>query len=227
LRPRYPDILPREDDTGHESSTLGAKGKKRIDVKVWDTDKGLELLVSIKSYSFRDWSKKKQAARRYTKNIKRNRFELQDEAVTIHRRQPFAVMVAMMFMPITACDDGDPTKTQGVQGISSFGHAVTVLRSQAGRRSDEDSAERFERIYIGLYEYDDLDHRGEIGFFDVEDLPPRASRPGNLRPLEDVVEEIVRITTERHTDVIEWDISYEELEAEATADDAEDDDEDA
>jgi hypothetical protein len=225
LRSRYPDILPRKDASGHESATWGATGKKRADVKVWDQAKGLLLLVSIKTYSFRDWSAKKKTASRFTKNIKRNRFELQDEAVTIHRRQPFAVMVGVMFMPIAACDDGDPSKSKGPQGISSFAHAVAVLRSQAGREDENDVAEKFERLYIGLYEYEDETRRGEVGFFDVMRPPPRAGRPPSLATLEQVVKEIDDVTTQRHTDVIEWDVSFEELEEQV--EDEDDDEADA
>src|SRR3954471_19076160 len=102
LRPHFPNIIPTPDDVGHESPTGSASGKKRLDVKVWDDKLGLELLVSIKTYSFRDWSGKTKTAGRYTKNVQRNGMELKDEADVIHRRQPYAVIVAIMFLPVTA-----------------------------------------------------------------------------------------------------------------------------
>jgi hypothetical protein len=130
-------------------------------------------------------------------------------------------MVAIVFMPLTACDDGDPAKKSGIQGISSFAHAVAVLRSQAGREADTGPPEKFERVFVALYEYDDPSRRGNVGFFDVTQAPPRAGRPKKLLNLQQVIETVDRITTERHTDVIEWDVSLDELDAESEDDDDE------
>lgn len=203
LRPRFPGVLPTEDDVGHESLTKADKGRKRVDVKVWDDDLGLVLLVSIKTYSFKDWNTKKQSANRYTKNVRRNRFELQDEAATIHRRQPYAVMVAIMFMPWTACDDGNPD-SPGDTGLSSFAHAVRELRAQAGRENHAQPPELFERVYIGLYEYEDIDQRGKSCFFDVTQAPPKAGRPRQPFTMSQLVDEIEKLTNQRNKDIIEW-----------------------
>jgi hypothetical protein len=224
LRPTYPQVLPTEDDIGHESPTGSSEGKKRLDVKVWDDTLGLVVLVSIKTYSFRDWDNKKKTAGRYTKNIKRNGLELKDEADVMHRRQPYSVVVALMFMPFTACDDGDPESTSDVQGVSSFASAVRRLRVRSGRSIDPDEKrfERFdltEKLYIGLYEYDDPETRGQLRFFDVTHAPPRTGRPSasSTRSLAELVADIKDLENKRNTSGIEWEILTEEG---ATEDDA-------
>src|SRR5262245_51314612 len=175
LRPRFPKIIPTPDDTGHESPTGSASGKKRLDVKVWDDKLGLELLVSIKTYSFRDWSSKTKTAGRYTKNVQRNGMELKDEADVIHRRQPYSVMVALFFLPIDACDDGDVSASSD-KGASSFASVVRRLRHRQGRAIDpnERSFDRFdlaEKLYVALYEPIGDETRGWLRFFDVANNP--------------------------------------------------------
>lgn len=211
LRPTFPRVLPTEDDIGHESPTGSAEGKKRLDVKVWDDSLGLIALVSIKTYSFRDWDSKKQKAGRYSKNIKRNGMELKDEADVIHRRQPYSVMVAVMFMPLTACDDGVPD-VPADKGASSFASAVARLRVRTGRALDPDEKrfDRFdltEKLYIGLYEYEDgQGRRGSLRFFDVMDDPPRVGRPPEsmTMSLSDLADEIKTLVDVRNSTGIEW-----------------------
>lgn len=219
LRPRFPAVLPTEDDIGHESLTGSSEGKKRLDVKVWDDTLGLQLLVSIKTYSFRDWDNKKQVAGRYTKNIKRNGLELKDEADVVHRRQPYSVMVALLFVPLTACDDGDPDSTSDTRGVSSFASIVRRLRVRTGRALDPDQRrfDRFdltEKLFVGLYEYEDPDRRGELRFFDVQDNPPRATRPtpDMTMDLDTLVGTVADLVTTRNSTGIEWAVLAEESE---------------
>lgn len=219
LRPRYPHILPTEDDVGHESSTGSATGRKRLDVKVWDERLGLELLVSIKTYSFRDWNGRTKTAGRYTKNVQRNGMELKDEADVIHRRQPYAVMIALFFLPIDACDDGDPAAS-GDRGASSFASIVRRLRLRQGRSIDpgERAFDRFdltEKLYIGLYEYADVEKRGWLRFFDTADNPPRTGRPseGSLRTLDELAAEIQSLVRLRNTAGFDWEAAVEEVDS--------------
>jgi hypothetical protein len=119
LRSEFPRILPTEGDVGHESVTGGSEGGKRLDVKAWDDVLGLELLVSIKTYSFQDWDGRKRRAGRYTKNVKRNGFELMHEADVIHRRQPYSVMVGLpLALPERPLRGGDrwPKAARGADG---------------------------------------------------------------------------------------------------------------
>lgn len=210
LRPKFPGVIPTEDDIGHESPTGSAEGKKRLDVKNWDDTLGLTLLVSVKTYSFQDWDGRKKRAGRYSKNIKRNGMELKDEADVIHRRQPYSVMIAVMFMPLNACDDGDPEKPPD-RGVSSFASAVKRLRVRTGRALDPDE-KRFDRfdltehLYIGLYEYENKETRGSLRLFNVMDDPPRTGRPhdGMTKSLTELISEIQSLVDTRNTSGIEW-----------------------
>ena len=75
LRDEYPRITPTSDGRDQESPAAGEGGKKRLDVKVWDDRAGLILSISIKTYSFQDYSKKSERLGRFTKNILRNDHE--------------------------------------------------------------------------------------------------------------------------------------------------------
>ena len=183
LRPHYPKarITPRPDGTGHEF-TVGAKlDSKKTDVGVWDDAAGLILGVSIKTYSFRDFhgaTKTKPAhLGRYVRNVKRNDMELRDEADVLHRRQPYAVLFALFFMPRDAAWDG-------ATGQSSFAHAVFTFRKRAGRTTaDAIRSDLFEKVYVGLFGED-----GTVEFFDVEDAPPRNQPPKNTISLAQLVD---------------------------------------
>ncbi len=225
LRSRFPTVLPTEDDVGHESLTGSSEGKKRLDVKVWDDTLGLQLLVSIKTYSFRDWDNKKQVAGRYTKNVKRNGLELKDEADVVHRRQPYSVMVALLFVPLTVCDDGDRDSTSDTRGVSSFASIVRRLRVRTGRALDPDERrfDRFdltEKLFVGLYEYDDPNRRGELRFFDVQDNPPRTGRPSTdmTMDLDTLVGTLAELVTSRNSTGIEWAVLAEESELDDLSD---------
>jgi hypothetical protein len=172
LRPHYPRarITPRFDGSGLEF-TVGAKlDSKRTDVGVWDDAAGLILGVSIKTYSFRDFhgATKARPAHlgRYVRNVKRNDMELRDEADILHRRQPYAVLFALFFMPRDAAWDG-------ATGQSSFAHAAFTFRKRTGRTSaDAARTDLFEKVHIGLFDDD-----GGLEFFDVENAPPRNQPP--------------------------------------------------
>lgn len=220
LRPHFPNIIPTPDDVGHESPTGSASGRKRLDVKVWDEKLGLELLVSIKTYSFRDWNGKTKTAGRYTKNIQRNGMELKDEADVIHRRQPYSVMIALFFLPIQACDDGDDNSPQD-RGASSFASIVRRLRHRQGRAIDtaERSFDRYdlaEKLYVALYEPDDPDDRGSLCFCDVAKNPPRTGRPAkdSTLGLDGLAAEIRELVSRRNTASFDWEVAVAETETE-------------
>jgi hypothetical protein len=219
LRPHFPNIIPTPDDVGHESATGSASGKKRLDVKVWDDKLGLELLVSIKTYSFRDWSSRTKTAGRYTKNIQRNGMELKDEADVIHRRQPYSVMVALFFLPVDACDDGDESASQD-RGASSFASIVRRLRHRQGRAIDPDerSFDRYdlaEKLYVALYEPEDPDSRGLLRFFDVANNPPRTGPPSenSTLTLDEIAGHIRDLVRRRNTAGFDWEVAVAESEA--------------
>ncbi|MGE2847476.1 hypothetical protein ACQGFI_31320 [Rhodococcus sp. 2.95] len=130
LRPLYPNITPTASGEGQEATVDVAKGRKRLDVKALDPTLGLILCVSIKTYNFQDYSPRSGKLGRWTKNIVRNDHELRGEAMVLHQRQPYSVLVAVMFEPYATCDDGDPTKTSDT-GKSSL--HTTSRRSRSAR----------------------------------------------------------------------------------------------
>jgi hypothetical protein len=138
-------------------------GAKQLDVNFSTPASGLLLGISLKSVHVREPT----GSKRYTHNQKRNEEELRIEAIGYHKRQPYAVMAGVVFLPFDACDDGKGKYP------SSFGSWARYLRPHAGRTSPRDDHDRFERIFIGLYELDGSDLR----FFDVASDPPKQGRP--------------------------------------------------
>ena len=197
LRPKYPKarVTPRPDGTGQEFSVGAKVDRKRTDVGVWDDAAGLVAGISIKTYTFRDTlpAKGGQPARegRYVKNVKRNDMELRDEADTLHRRQPYAVLAALFFMNEDACWDG-------VTGQSSFAHAVFTFRKRTGRPSPDARFDLFEHAYIGLF-----DAAGNVRFFDVRQAPRQNQPPSDAQTitLAELVETIDDAVVYRNTGV--------------------------
>jgi hypothetical protein len=208
LRPHFPSVTPTATGAGQEARVAVDKGQKRLDVKVTDPTLGLLLCVSIKTYSFQDYSPSKKRLGRWTKNIVRNDHELRGEAMVLHQRQPYSVLVALMFEPYATCDDGKPDG--GDAGKSSFAHHVATLSKRAGRGrrqvygtgtpayvdfgADDPRYDLFERAFIGLYDPDGAD-KGAVRFFDVEAPPPRTGRPSDMATL-DLDELILEIQNE-------------------------------
>lgn len=158
---------------GIEASTArtapSSKGKKQLDINFSTPKLGLALGLSLKSVHLREGG----GAARYTHNMKRNDEELGIEATVYHERQPYAVMVAVLFLPFDSCTDAK-------SGSSSFGSWVKSLRPRVGRSEPDDRISLFEKGYLALYEPDGSD----LGFFDIQSAPPKQGFPkrdGELR----------------------------------------------
>lgn len=161
LRPKLRDI----EATGKRLGGSVA-GSKQLDINFSTVQFGLVLGISLKSVHIREDT----GAQRYTHNMKRNEEELRIEASGYHKRQPYAVMCGVLFLPYDSCQDG---RGSGENASSSFGSWVRKLRPFAGRSGPTDDIDRFEKIYIALYEPDG----SELRFFDVESDPPKNKRP--------------------------------------------------
>lgn len=192
LRREFQGILPDEDGRGQESRARTAKGVKKLDVNYSTVELGLGLGVSIKTINFPDG-----ASGRYTKNYTRVDGELRAEASDYHVRQPYAVMVAVIFLPLGACDDAKRDHP------SSFGQAVRIFRSRGGRHEPTDDPNLFEAIYIGLYDTDPA-RFGAVGFFDVGTPPPKAGRPTTLMGFSELLGDITGVYDLRNSPVFEW-----------------------
>lgn len=186
LRAVFPTarVTPLADGSGQEFRMGGSLDAKKTDVAVWDDRAGLVLGVSIKTITARD-----AKTRRYTKNVLRNDMELRDEADKLHRRQPWAVLAAVIFLPQDSAWDG-----RGDGASSSFAHAVFSFRKRAGRDSAHAARfDIFEQVYVGLFDGD-----GRVGFFDVAEPPPRNQVPATLLSLDQVIDRLHSAAKERH-----------------------------
>lgn len=153
LRRDFPGIQPSADGAGHESLSKSATGLKKIDVNYSSPRSGLELAISIKTINFKD-----ENTGRYTKNTKRVDGELRAEAEDVHKRQPYAVVVAYLFLPIDAATDGK---------LSSVKHNADTLIHRSGRVDTKNENSLIELAFIGLYTDD-----GRVSFFRPEAVPP-------------------------------------------------------
>ena len=185
LRPDWPNITPDKEGRGQEARVRVAAGMKRLDVKVTDDTLGLLLSVSIKTLSFQDFSAKNGPGR-FTKNVVRNDHELRGEAAVLHQRQPYAVVIGVLFTPVEAALDGAGA------GVSSLAHMVKTFRKRAGRGrqqvigvdrpafvligGEDQRHDRLERMYLGLYEWQGA-RRGHVRFVDVEGSVPVRGLP--------------------------------------------------
>lgn len=147
------------------------RGKKQLDINFSTPELGLALGISLKSVHIREST----GAKRYTHNMKRNEEELRIEASGYHKRQPYAVMVGVLFLPFDSCAYGRNDNP------SSFGSWVRHLRPYAGRVKPSDEGDHLEKIYVALYEPDGT----ELRFFDIEADPPKNRRPRDDGALSD------------------------------------------
>jgi hypothetical protein len=184
------DVQPYADGTGMESSALAVRGVKKLDVNFSDPMLGLGLGISLKSVHFRDIS----GGHRYTHNRKRNDEELRAEASGYHQRQPYAVLVAVIFLPFDACEDAKGNHP------SSFGSWVQHLRPLAGRNEPHQDIQLFEKVFIGLY-----DPEGpSMEFFDVLNPPPRAGKPRQLLTFTEFLHDVHRTFERRNNLEFQW-----------------------
>ncbi len=192
LRRRFPGVTPDQRGARQEAPARTAKGVKKLDVNYSTPELGLGLGISIKTINFPD-----PKAGRFTKNYTRVDNELRAEAKDYHQRQPYAVLVGLIFLPLSSCSDGSP---------SSFGQAVRIFRHRANRRDARDEEELLERIFVGVYD-DSPKSLGRVWFFDVMNRPRKEGPPAEVRQLgfEDVIREIERAYAARNDPPFEWD----------------------
>jgi hypothetical protein len=189
LRDRFPGVLPDQAGRGVESPAQSVRGPKKLDVNYSTVQLGLGFGISLKAVHFREKEK-----RGYIHNRKRNDEELRTEASGYHQRQPYAVMVAVLFLPDEACEDAT------TRFPSSFGEWVKYLRPLAGRKDAQDDIDRYEKVFVGLYNRDG----SRMEFFDVALAPPRRGRPVNLIGFTAFLDEIEKAYLRRNVADFEW-----------------------
>jgi hypothetical protein len=193
LRDSFPGILPTVGGERQESRARTGKGFKKLDINYSTVELGLALGVSIKTINFPDATTK-----RFTKNYSRVDNELRAEAIDYHRRQPYSVMIGVLFLPVTSCEDSNSAKGDE-KGLSSFCAAVKYFRGRSGRETSNHDPELFEKFFVALYEVD-TEGLSAARFFDVENAPPRARRPRDdeTTDLAGAVKEITAVYDSRN-----------------------------
>ena len=171
--------------SGAERRLAGGIGAKKVDV-TWATEEsGLILGVSIKTINFRD-----SRSKNYQKNLTNRRGDMLAEALTLHRRFPYAVVAGFLFLDMGASSD----ETQ--KRKSTFANAFPRLRLFTGRHDPAGRDEQFERLYLVLV--DANAPRPVFECYHVSDAKAAVA-------LADVMDELVGLVAERNFDFYEAD----------------------
>lgn len=198
LDPLFPGV-----EAASTRNATAVDSRKQLDIHYSTPQLGLGLGISLKSVHIRDRS----APFRYTHNMKRNEEELRIEASAYHKRQPYAVMIGVLALPFDSCTDGKNDNP------SSFASWVRKLRPYTGRRLPTDENDKFEKLYVALY--DPAGH--DLSFFDIESDPPKNSipvtggslhvddsRPQRLLNYEEFLDAVRQVYLRRNTTVFRW-----------------------
>jgi hypothetical protein len=169
--------------SGAERRMAGGLGAKKVDV-TWATEEaGLLLAISVKSINFRD-----SRTGNYQKNLVNRRGDMLMEAVTLHRRFPYAVLAAFFFF-----DKGAEHDSTG-RRKSTFINAHARLKLFTGRNDPAGRDEQFERFYLLLL--DATPATVSLRAYEV-------GKPETALSLDAIVEELLSMTAERNPDFYE------------------------
>ena len=172
------------DKSGAERRMAGGIGAKKVDV-TWATEEaGLLLGVSIKSINFRD-----SRTKNFQKNLTNRRGDMLFEAVTLHRRFPYAVLGGFFFFDHGAASDATERRR------STFQNAHTRLQLFTGRDDPGGRDEQYERLYIIL-----LDASSEHASFRTY----LVGEPEKEVAMEDVIDELLKVAAIRNPDFYEY-----------------------
>ena len=171
--------------SGAERRLAGGIGAKKVDV-TWATEEsGLLLGISVKTISFRDGT-----TRNFQKNLTNRRGDMLIEAVTLHRRFPYAVLMGLLFLDKDARTDDTPRRR------STFDNAFPRLRLFTGRSDPAGRDEQYERLYLLLVDANRFNPTLEA--YHVSD-------PSTPVALDDVMREAIELVAERNFDLYEED----------------------
>jgi hypothetical protein len=126
---------------GAERRMSGGIGAKKVDV-TWATEEsGLILAISVKCITARDVK-----TGNYQKNLINRRGDMLGEAVTLHRRFPYAVLGGFVFFDKGAAADASEQRS------STFLNAHRAFRLFTGRNDPSGRDEQYEKLYFALVE---------------------------------------------------------------------------
>jgi hypothetical protein len=170
-----------ESGEGAERRMAGGLGAKKVDV-TWATEEsGLLLGISVKTINFRD-----SKTRNFQKNLVNRRGDMLMEAVTLHRRFPYAVLAGLFFLDSEAEHDGTDKRR------STFLNAHARLALFTGRDDPAGREEQFERFYLILLDSACLTLR-----------PFQVGEPGHELAFADILDDILALVAQRNPDFYE------------------------
>lgn len=177
-------------DSGAERRMAGGLGAKKVDV-TWATEEsGLLFAISIKSINFRD-----KKTRNFQKNLTNRRGDMLMEAVTLHRRFPYAVLAGFFFLDKGAETDDTRTPDGSQKRRSTLENAHMRLKLFTGRDDPAGREEQFEKFYLLLL--DATPQQATVRAFPV-------GRPGESISLDDILNELLKLVAERNPDFYEY-----------------------
>lgn len=171
--------------SGAERRLAGGIGAKQVDVSWATEESGLLLAVSVKTINFRDGQ-----THNYQKNLTNRRGDMVGEALTLHRRFPYAVVAGLLFI------DEEARSDQTKRRKSTFENAFPRLRIFTGRNDSSGRDEQFERLYLLLVKASPF--AAALECYEVDD-------PTTIVPMETVMDELVALVAERNFDFYEAD----------------------
>ncbi len=170
--------------SGAERRMSGGLGAKKVDV-TWTTETdGLLLAISVKTINFKD-----ARSKNFQKNLINRRGDMLMEAVTLHRRFPYAVLAGFFFLDKEAASDGTARRR------STFQNAHSRLQLFNGRSDPAGREEQFERFYVLLLEASPT--RVDIQCFAV-------GAPDTPIDISDALDDLLRLTALRNPDFYEF-----------------------
>lgn len=192
LRDRGMDsVLPAEPgqlgSSGAERRLSGGIGAKKVDVSWATEESGLIFAVSIKTIMFRD-----KTTGNFQKNLTNRRGDMLIESVTLHRRFPYAVLAAFLFLDAAAEHDNKNADGTWKKRKSTFLNAFPRLRLFTGRNDPAGREEQFEKFYVLLL--DPNPFQPSIRAFEANDMDTEVD-------LEDAFIEMFGLIGERNFDL--------------------------
>jgi hypothetical protein len=136
VRPAPPGVLGK---SGAERRIAGGLGPKKVDVSWATEESGLLLGVSVKTINFRD-----RKTNNFQKNLINRRGDMLIEAVTLHRRFPYAILAGLLIRDEQAARDHTQRRN------STFHNAYARLKIFSGRDDPAGRDEQFERLIVML-----------------------------------------------------------------------------
>ncbi len=169
--------------SGAERRLAGGIGAKRVDVSWATEESGLLLACSVKTIMFRDAS-----SGAYQKNLTNRRGDLLVEAVTLHRRFPYAVLAGFLFLDHHAAKDGTSRRK------STFENAFPRLRLFTRRPDPSGREEQYERLFLLLVDSNQV--TPQVTCYEVNDMSQAVD-------LERAFDDLVVLLAERNFDLYE------------------------